>query len=186
MAASTVRPFDTLSVGVLREPDLTQDAVIVGADGSFMMPLIGQVQASGRTPEQIAGDIRDRLAARYLVNPNVAVNIAERGSHIVTLDGAVDDPGVYQFVPGTTLMGAIALANGTQANVAKLNEIAVFRTIDGQPHVAVFDLKEIRAGHAADPLIEPGDRVVVGFSQMGEGLENFLRTVPLIGVFSRF
>lgn len=185
-ALLAVRPNDTISVSVLREPDLSLDNVIVGESGQFMMPLVGAVQAAGKRPEEIAGDIRSQLAANYLVNPIVTVNVMQYGSRIVTVEGAVDGPGMYQFTPDTTLLGALALASGPEDTVARLSDVAIFRKIDGVEMVAVYDLKLIRAGQAADPRILPGDKVVVGFSQLGEGLENILRTVPVFGLFTRF
>lgn len=185
-AAPQIRPFDTLAVTVLREPDLTMPEVLVRGDGTFMMPLIGSVGAAGKSPDDIAEDIRARLAARYLVDPVVAVNVAEYGSHMVTVEGAVEKPGIYTFNDGTTLLGAVALGGGPSTSVARLNEVAIFRTVGGETYAAAFDLKKIRAGQMADPQIQPGDRVVIGFSSLGQGLENVLRAAPVVGLFFRY
>lgn len=180
-----VAPLDTISVTVMREPDLTRESVLVDENGNFMLPMVGEVKAAGHTTAEIAEYIRARLAANYLVNPVVSVNMTELAQRIVTIEGAVKDPGQFELTPGTTLLGAIALADGPAVNTAKLSDIAVFRKVDGQQMAAVYDLKQIRAGQSGDPLILPGDRVVVGFSAVGEGLENALRAIPVLGVFTR-
>lgn len=182
----TIMPNDVISVRVMRETDLSSDSIRIGESGTFVMPLIGSVQAAGRTPEDVAEDIRGRLGANYLVDPQVAVNVVQLESRIVTVEGAAKKPGMYQFVPGTTLIGAIALAGGPGVNVAKLDEVAVFRTIEGQPMVAVFDLKRVRAGIDPDPLILPGDKVVIGYSVLGQAFENILRAIPAINVFTNY
>lgn len=184
--AQTIRPMDQLSVSVLREPDLSFNTITVDEQGGFMMPLIGRVDATGMTASDVAEQIRSRLAANFLVNPVVSVNVVDYASHVVTVEGSVDDPGIFQFQPGTTLLGALALANGPTKTVANLKEVAIFRQFGDETRVAVYDIKQIRGGTLGDPQIEPGDRVVVGFSSLGEGMENFLRTVPLIGLFTRF
>lgn len=183
---TTLQPNDTISVNVLREPDLSVSEAVIGDAGTFMMPLVGEVAAAGKTSNTVAQEIQAALAARYLVNPMVTVNVAKWGSRVVTVEGALEEPGMYEFTPGTTLLGAIALGGSPSDNVASLKDIAIFRKIGGEQMVAVYDLRQIRAGQAADPAILPGDRVVVGFSALGQGLENALRALPAVGVFTRF
>ena len=176
---------DRVSIRVLREPDLSTDNVRVGEDGTIDMPFIGRVPAEGRTTAQLAEDIRARLAREYLRDPRVAVNVVEFGSHVVTVEGAVGQPGIFQFAPDTTLLGAVALARGP-LRMAKLNQVAIFRTMDGARSVAVFDLKKVRSGEMADPVIVPGDRVIIGFDGLTQAWQDVLQAAPLIGTFQRF
>lgn len=180
-----LRAKDKLSIRVVREPDLSLESVRVGEDGFIDVPVAGRVQAQDRTTAEIAADIRDRLGRSYLRNPQVSVNVIEFASLLVTVEGAVAQPGIYQFEPDTTLLGAIAMARGP-VRVAKLDQVAVFRTIKGERSVAVFNLSEVRSGRMVDPAILPGDRILIGFSGLSQAWQDFLQTAPLLSVFTRF
>lgn len=183
--ATPLRPRDRLSVRVLREPDLSLEEVRVGEDGYFDMPQIGRIKAEGRAPAEISDEIRQRLAAEYLVNPRVAVNVVDYASHTVAVEGAVVQPGIYQFQPNTTLVGAVALAHGP-SRIARLKQVAIFRQEAGQRSVAVFDLREVRAGRMIDPEIHPGDRVLVGYDGMQQTWLDILAAAPLLAVFTNY
>ena len=185
LGSTPLRPRDRINVRVLREPDLSLDEVRVGEDGFFDMPQIGRVKAEGRTTADISEEIRQRLAADYLVNPRVAVNIIDYASHTVAVEGAVAQPGIYQFQPNTTLVGAIALARGP-SRVARLGQVAIFRQEAGQRKVAVFDLREVRAGRMIDPEIHPGDRVLIGYDGMQQAWLDILAAAPLLAVFTTY
>lgn len=177
-------PADVISVTVFREPDLSVANITVDADGMVSLPLIGSVQAGGTTTAELSTLIESKLGQAYLRDPHVSVNIGSIGSHKVTVEGAVSDPGVYDIVPGTKLSGAIAMAKGP-SRVAKLGQIAVFRQSSDGIYVAQFDYSALEAGTMIDPILQPGDRIVFGTSALSQGWQDFLRTVPLIGVFTR-
>ena len=180
-----IGPRDELSVFVFREPDLSLAAVRVDSSGRFEMPLIGRVQASGKTPDQLSGEIEQRYLGRYLLNPNVTVNVSAVNSKRVTVEGAVNKAGVFALDGNIDLITAVALAGGLTEE-AKVSEMAIFRKINGENQVAVFDFARVRSGETANPEILPGDIVVVGFSGLKQAFQEFLRTAPLIGVFTRF
>ncbi|WP_164116026.1 polysaccharide biosynthesis/export family protein [Sphingorhabdus sp. Alg239-R122] len=183
--AYQIGPQDELSVTVFREPDLSLQQVTVDTGGRFEMALIGQVSAVGKTPQELSSELERRYGEDYLVNPDVAVNILKVNSRRLTVEGALERPGVFSMTQNTTLIGAIAMAGGP-TSTAKLKEIAVFRKVDGENLVAVFDYTAIRAGEAENPQILPGDIVVVGFSGFKQGFQDFLKTAPLLGIFTRF
>lgn len=183
--AVPIRPRDRLSVQVLREPELSLPDIRIGEDGYFDMPQIGRVRAGGRSTAEIAEEIRQRLAAETLVNPRVAINVVDLASHTVTVEGAVAQPGIYQFQPHTTLIGAVALARGP-SRAAKLNQVAIFRQESGTRSVAVFDLREVRAGRMVDPEIRPGDRVLIGHDGMQQNWLDILAAAPLLAVFATY
>ena len=83
-----------------------------------------------------------------------------------------------------TLLGALALARGPD-RVAKLNEVAIFRRVDGQLLTAKFDVAQIRSGKAADPAIMPDDTIVVGFSGLKSVWRDTLQALPAFAVFTR-
>ena len=178
-----VSPMDTISVTVVREKELSLEKVRIDQDGTFDMPYIGRVMAAGRSTTDIASDVQQRLGATYLRDPRVSVNIVEYSSRMVTVEGSVAQPGVYAFQPDTTLLGAVALARGPTRS-ARLHEVAIFRRSGDKRSVAVFDLKQVRAGRMIDPVLEPGDRVVIGFSGLSQAWQDFLQAAPLVAVFS--
>lgn len=183
LASYGIRPADQLAIVVFREPELSMDRVRVGVEGNISMPMVGSFPAAGLTAKQLEQDITRRLAAAGLKNPMVSVNIAEYSSHLVTVEGAVTEPGVYAFQPGARLSTAIALANGP-TRVSKETQLAVFRDTPEGIMVAKFDYSEIRRGTMMDPILQPGDRVVMGTDGLSQFWEDLLRALPAFGIFA--
>lgn len=177
-----LRPADVISVNVFREPDFSLDAVRVGVGGNISVPMIGTIEVAGLTTEQLEQQLRQRLSTAGLRDPMVSVNVAEYASHLVTVDGAVENPGVYDFQPGARLSSAIALANGT-SRVADSELIAVFRETPEGLQVARFDLKQINQGTMLDPVLQPSDRVFVGTDGLAQAQQDLLQSLPLAGIF---
>ncbi|WP_233503485.1 polysaccharide biosynthesis/export family protein [Sphingomonas psychrotolerans] len=182
--AYVIGPFDKLQVIVLGVKDLGRESE-VNANGDFSMPLIGFVRAAGKTPDQVASDITLQLGTRYLRNPQVTVNVLETKSQLVTVDGAVREPGVFPVTGRMTLMGAVALAKGTNED-AQLDEIAVFRTINSQRQAAVFSLKKIYRGAQPDPEIFGSDIIIVGSANNRRLFRDLITTLPLVAIFRPF
>lgn len=182
--AVLLNPKDRISVVVVREPQLSLPDVRIDEDGTFDMPVVGRIAAAGRTAAQISEEIRAGLGRNYLRQPIVSVNVVDFASNLVTVEGAVGQPGVYQFQPDTTLLGAIAMARGPVRS-ASLKQVAVFRTVRGVRSVATFDLASVRAGTMVDPVLMPGDRVLIGFSNLTQVWQDFLQSAPLLGIFTR-
>lgn len=182
--AVQLAPKDRISIIVVREPQLSLTEVRIDEDGTFDMPAVGRVTAAGRTTSQIAEEIRTNLGRNYLRNPIVSVNVVDFASNLVTVEGAVTQPGVYQFQPDTTLLGAVAMARGP-VRAASLKQVAIFRTVKGVRSVATFDLAAVRAGTMVDPALMPGDRVLIGFNNLTQAWQDFLMSAPLIGIFTR-
>ena len=127
-------------------------------------------------------DIAERLAARYLRDPQVTVTVKEAASQKITLDGAVTKPGVYEMRGSTSLLQAVAMAEGP-TGIADLTKVAVFRTIDGQRSVALFDLASIRQGRASDPQVFGDDVIVVDTSRLNATLRQLVGVIPALAVF---
>lgn len=180
-----IGPMDQLGINVFRVPELTIDAIQVDSAGMLDLPLIGQLEAGGRTTQELSQDIAARLKDKYLRDPQVTVQIKEANGQKVTVEGAVEQPGVYDMSGQATLLQAIALARGP-AKVADIHRVAVFRNIDGKRAAAVFDLGAIRSGATPDPRLYGNDIVVVQGSA-GKGIwQEVLRAVPAIGLFRYF
>jgi protein involved in polysaccharide export with SLBB domain len=104
---------DVVSVTVYQEDDLNAK-VRISKDGSIVLPLIGAVTVGGKTREQAARMIRDLLAEKFLVNPQVSLDIAEYAKRRFTVLGQVARPGSYEM-PGdesVNLLQAISMAGG--------------------------------------------------------------------------
>ena len=180
-----IRPADIVSVTVFREPDLSLEAVRVDSAGRIGLPLVGSVSIGGMTAEAAGEHISQLYGERYLRRPSVAVNVTDLASHEVTVEGQVETPGVYRFQPGARLSGAIALAEGP-AEAADSGNVAVFRQTDEGMMVAKFDYRAIQSGTMLDPVLQPGDRVVVGTSTLSQAWRDFLNTIPIFALFTRF
>ncbi len=178
-------PGDTISVSVFQEADLSVEKATVDESGNVQLPLIGQVSAQGRSATELSQVISARLAARYLRDPQVVVGVTQRSEQVVAVEGQVNEPGVFPIDRTYTLLSALARAK-SPTKVARLDEVVVFRTINGKRMGAVFNLSDIRAGRAPDPQILGGDTVVVGFSAVKGAYRDFLEMAPLFNVFTQF
>ena len=178
-----LRPSDRISVNVFREPDFSLASVQIGVEGNISVPMLGSIPAAGMTAKSLEDDITARLARIGLKSPSVSVNIGEYASHLVTVEGAVTKPGVYTFQPGARLSSAIALAEGPQ-RTAKASQVAVFRETEDGIAVAKFDYAMISSGTMLDPVLEPGDRVVMGTDGLSVFWQDFLRAIPVFGIFA--
>lgn len=177
--------LDTLDISVFQEADVSAHGVLVDASGLISMPLIGRVQAAGKTSTQLADMLAARLGERFYVNPQVTVTVTSSVSQRVTIQGEVKQPGIYPISGPTTLLDTVALAKGESEDAA-LRQVVVVRYIDGKRTGAVFDLRGIRRGDAPDPAIAPRDTIIVGRSAGKSIWHDVLRAAPLLGVFSRF
>lgn len=181
---ATISSGDKLQVRVYQEESLS-GTFQVQTDGNIDFPLIGLIKAEGSTPAELATLMTRRLGERHLRNPDVQIAISEAALRTITVDGAVKTPGVLPVTGTTTLLRAVALAQGTTEN-ADATKVVVFRQLQGQRMAAAFDLKAIRQAKAEDPLIYPNDVVVVGESATKGILKNILQSVPVLGIFRPF
>lgn len=178
-----IGPLDTLSVTVFQEPDLSQSAVQVDASGNVLLPLIGQVKAEDKTSTQLAAEIGSKLGTKYLTDPQVSVIVTQSVSQHVTVNGSVTEPGVYAIQGRTTLLDALAMAKGT-SRVAALDQVAVFRMVDGKRIGGVFNVDKINRGLAPDPELKGDDTIVVGLSNVKAAWRDILTAAPLLTAFS--
>ena len=174
-----IGPFDKLVIDVFGIEELSQREVQADVGGRLSFPLVGTIDASGKTPAELENEIEARLRAAYVRDPQVTVNLKETVSQVVTVDGQVGRPGLYPVVGRMTLMRAVATAQGT-SEFAKLDDVVVFRTVDGQRYAALYNLKAIRRGNYADPEIFANDVVIVGDSQARRLFRDLLQVAPLL------
>lgn len=178
-----LRASDQISINVFREPDFSMENVRIGVEGNVSMPMLGSIPAAGMTAMQFEQDVTRRLASAGLRTPMVSVNINEYASHLVTVEGAVDSPGVFAFQPGSRLSAAVAMSGGLK-RTAKSEQVAVFREGPDGIMVAKFDYGQVSQGTMLDPVLEPNDRVVVGTDGMSVFWQDLLTALPAFGVFA--
>lgn len=176
-SAYLVGSFDTIAIDVYGVPEMTR-SVSVDSSGSFAFPLVGDVKAAGLTPRQIASELEGKLST-YIKNPQVTVNVTAMVSQNLTVDGQVARPGQFPVVGRQTLMRAIAVAGGT-SEYARLDDVVVFRTVQGQRYVGLYNLGAIRRGNYADPEVFANDIVIVGDSPERRRFQDILTALPAL------
>jgi len=176
-----IGPQDTLEVNVFQIMDLSK-TVRVESSGMILLPLIGQVRATGRTVKALSDDIAEKLGEKYVKDPLVTVTVTESASQKVTVDGAVTQPGIYPISGNTTLTQAVALARGTIED-ANLRQVAVFRNEGEKRLAAVFDLSAIRSGKMPDPPVYANDVIVVETAGGRRLLRSLGTLVPFLYLF---
>ncbi len=107
---TTIHPGDHLSVQVYGDQTLTQNVTVLN-DGTIAYPLVGEVPVAGKTPEQAATVLKDRLL-KFVRHPVVTVAITELAQPDIMVLGDVKNPGKYQLRSDAHLSDAIAAAGG--------------------------------------------------------------------------
>jgi polysaccharide export outer membrane protein len=179
-----IAPLDKLKISVFQVPDLSGEFE-VDLMGNVALPLVGSVKAVDLTTSQLDAKLTQVLGAKYLQNPDVNVSVSSSSTRVVTVDGAVGQPGVKPVNGRLTLIQVIAMAGGTTQD-ANPHRVAVFRQIQGQRMAAAFDLTSIRRGQDEDPRIYSGDIVVVDGSKVKNIYSTILSSIPLLSIFRPF
>jgi polysaccharide biosynthesis/export protein len=152
---------DVLAINVWKEPDISR-SIPVRSDGKISLPLVGEVQAAGRTPLKLEQDIASRLK-NYISEPEVTVMIQQINSQKFNILGQVVRPGSYLITNSATVLDAIALAGGFR-DFAKQKAIYVLRqNPDGSQTRLPFNYKDVVKGKdsAQNIKLQPRDTVVV-------------------------
>jgi polysaccharide export outer membrane protein len=179
-----IGPSDLLSVTVFQTKDLDREVRVDNA-GQVSLPLIGAIDAAGRTAHELEADLATRYGARYLQDPQISVFVKEFASQRVTVDGAVGKPGIYPLTTRLTLLQAVALAEGV-TETASLRNVLVFRDDAGQHQFARFDLRQIAEGAQPDPQLKGGDVIVVDASTGKLALQNLIKLAPFVAVWRAY
>ncbi len=144
----TLDTGDKIRIVVFGQDTLSNN-YIVDAQGQVALPLIGAVTARGLTTNQLAGAIKTKLAAGYIREPSVAVEVEVHRPFFVL--GEVTYPGQYPYVPHMTMEKAIAIAGGFTPRGYRY-EVIISRMVHGIPTKLKLPL--------ASPLC-PGDTITV-------------------------
>jgi polysaccharide export outer membrane protein len=156
-----INPGDVLTITVWKEEDLRRD-LLVNPDGHFAFPLAGDMNAEGKTVEQVRQELTERLS-KFIPDVVVTVAAAQLNGNKVYVLGQVNR--ANEFVMNSTLdvMQAISMAGGPTP-FAKLDDIKVLRRgADGTQIAIPFRFTDVQEGKKLDQniLLRAGDTVVV-------------------------
>ena len=179
-----IGPGDVLNINVDQAAELSK-TFEVDTSGRLLLPLVGEIPAAGRTPAELSDDIAVALKKKYMKNPQVLVSLKEAQGQRVTVDGAVNKPGVYPLAGPTTLLQAVSLGGGPDQHFANVHRVAIFRNVDGRRRTTFYDLAQVRSGKAEDPPVYGNDIVVVDTSGAKSFMQNFQGVLGPLGVLLR-
>jgi polysaccharide export outer membrane protein len=150
-----IGPEDILYVQVFHEPEMTR-AVGVRPDGKITMPLIGDMQAAGLTPERFGAQLKQALST-YLHNPDVTISLGQVNSKRYTVAGGVLRPGPYPLVLPMKVFDALSSVGFK--DFANTKKIVIIR---GDKRIK-FNYKDVLHGKHLEQniLLEPGDTIYV-------------------------
>ena len=150
---------DELSVHILPDPEIERE-VRVRPDGMISIDLVGDVQAAGRTPREIAIDIQQQIG-RFKRDAVVNVTVISSPSQFVTVYGEVASPGIFPLETETRVSEAIGRVGGTRP-FANLDAIRLVRTRGNRTEILVIDLDAISYGDMrTNHVMREGDLIVV-------------------------
>jgi polysaccharide export outer membrane protein len=151
-----IGPEDQLRIRVWREPDVSGE-VTVRPDGKITLPLIGDLQAAGRTPQALAQNVTEKLS-EFLNRPEVTVEVRAVRSKKYYITGQVNRTGAFPLTVPTTVLEALSGAGGFQ-QWAKRKKIVILR---GNKRFK-FNYNEVIEGKNLEQNIylENGDHIIV-------------------------
>jgi polysaccharide export outer membrane protein len=156
----TVGPEDVLEISVWKEEGLKKE-VLVRPDGGISFPLVGDIQATGKTADQIQQEVAQRLQ-KFIPEPVVSVAILKVAGNKIYVIGKVNKPGEYVAGRYVDVLQALSMAGGLTPFAAE-NNIKVLRKENGKDLVFPFRYSEVKRGGNLEQniMLKGGDVVVV-------------------------
>jgi polysaccharide export outer membrane protein len=147
---------DVISIRVWHEPE-NSGQFVVRPDGKVSVPLVGEIQAAGLTPEKLSLNIAESLQ-KIMVHPEVTVGVDRVNSKKYYIQGEVNKPGSYPLVIDTTVLEALVNAGGFR-DFANAKKIVILR---GSERLK-FNYHEVTHGKKMEQniLVKPGDQIIV-------------------------
>jgi polysaccharide biosynthesis/export protein len=186
---TTIGPDDTVTIVALNVEEISKPWR-VGASGELNLPMIGRVQAAGKTVDELQADIAGKLKT-YVKQPQVTVFVSEYKSRPVTITGAVDKPGTVQLERPAPLFAVLAQAGGikdpgptiTISRAVENGDIPykqAHHSPDGKFSIVELPVQDVLRGHgdAANIEVHPFDSITVS-------TEKKPRLVYLAGEFNK-
>lgn len=153
-------PEDIIEISVWKEPDLTKE-IAVRPDGKISYPLLGEIQAAGKTVKQLREEISQRLE-KYVTDAQVTVILLKAQHYKIYVVGKVNKPGEFLVGRPANVMQALAMAGGLTP-FASPGRIVILRRIGDTEQTLPFDYKAVSRGQFLEQNVTllPGDVVVV-------------------------
>jgi polysaccharide export outer membrane protein len=153
-------PEDEIEISVWKEPDLTKQ-IAIRPDGKISYPLIGEIQAAGKTVRQLREDISRHLE-KYVTDAQVTVLLLKAQHYKIYVVGKVNKPGEFVVGRPANVMQALAMAGGLTP-FASPSRIVILRRLSDKEQTLPFDYKAVSRGQFLEQNITllPGDVVVV-------------------------
>ena len=158
--AYRIEPGDVLEIAVWREEGLERE-VLVRPDGGLSFPLVGNVQASGKSVEQLQAEVSDKLK-RFIPDPSVTVAVKQLSGNKIYVIGKVNRPGEFIATRNVDIVQALSMAGG-MTPYAAVNKIRVLRRNGDKQSAVPFAYGDIEKGENLEQnlLLRAGDVVVV-------------------------
>lgn len=160
----TLYPADVISINVFGYPELSfpspgnPDSVTIRSDGKFGFPLIGEIEATGKSPQELARLIAG-LLGKYYVDPQVTVNVLRFRTERVYVLGEVNAPGLYELDKSRNLLDAIGAAKGYTQDAAKTKIFIIRKDQQGKP-IRINLMELLNKGDVSkNPRLQEGDIV---------------------------
>jgi polysaccharide export outer membrane protein len=134
---------DSLDISIYRNEDL-KTSTKISPSGTIMFPLIGEVQAAGKSISTLRDELKERFS-KYLVDPQITISVTAIQSSKVVVLGEVRTPGVYTLDTELTIIDAVAKAGGWTAD-AKMSNIILLRNVSGKVETRSLDMEAALAG----------------------------------------
>jgi polysaccharide biosynthesis/export protein len=159
--AYRLHPGDKIVVGLFDDPKLLPQEITIAPDGRFSFPLIGEINASGKSVEQVRLEVETKLK-KYIADPSVNLAVVDVKGNVAYVVGQVNKPGFIEMNPGINILQALSIAGGLNP-YAKADSIIVVRSAGGVQTVLNFHYSQVASGKALMQNIEleSGDVVVV-------------------------
>jgi len=155
-----IGPEDLLDISVWKEKDL-QKEVLVRPDGWITFPLVGNIEAKGKTALQLQEEITQWLK-QYIPNPVVSVSVKKIAGYKIFVIGRVNKPGDYVVGRYIDVLQALSLAGGLTP-FAEEGNIKIVRKQRGKETILRFNYAEVKKGRRLEQNItlQSGDVIIV-------------------------
>ncbi len=150
---------DVLKINTWKEEDLSFDSLFVRNDGKLTFPLVGDLQAEGRTTMELKATIEKELSD-FVQAPTVTVTLMNPGSQMYYILGEVQNVGQYPLIKKLTVVQAFALAKGFTEWASK-DEIILFRKGHGKEKMIKIDYDDITKGNLQKDILLQADDIII-------------------------
>ena len=184
-----LEPGSQLEIKFFYTPELDTNQQ-VRPDGKISLPLVGDIEVAGRTPEAVRGQLLERYTGK-LVDPEINVIVRSWPNRRVLVSGQVAKPGVYDMTGSMTVLEAVMLAGGPDFREGDVSEVIVIRREGKDCHGYLVDLEPTLAGEAATPFeLRPLDVVFVprtAIAEVNQWVRQYITNmVPELELFWRY